>query len=239
MSIKDEGAADIQRELALGYRAMGLNGIGLGMLAHLTVRRPGGSTFFTYQLGLSVEEVGVADIREVDFNLNVIGNDGEINPSLGIHGNIYAARPDVLCIAHHHGDNGVALGAISGELPAIDRNAARWHGQLGSVGDYESLPLFEQGPALVEALGDFKALFLKHHGMLVTGNSVPDVVVATVELERSCGVYLKALSAGTPDLMGSGEIEDARQILSSPRFYNYTWAYYLRLLERRGMADLG
>ena len=229
---------DIKRELALGYRALGLNGIGLGMLAHLTVRRPGASTFFTYQLGLSVEEVKVSDIREVDFALNVVDGSGEINPSLGIHGDIYAARPDVLCIAHHHGDNGVALGAQGGELLPIDRNAARWHGQIGVAGDYESLPLFEQGPAMVSSLGGLKALFLKHHGMLITGGSIPDVVVATVELERSCGVQLKANAGGRPDVMGPAEIEDARHILSSPRFYNYTWAYYMRLLARRGLADI-
>jgi L-fuculose-phosphate aldolase len=229
----------LKRELALGYRVLGLNGLGLGMLAHLTVRRPGGSTYFTYQLGLSVEEVRIGDIVEVDFALNVVGQEAEINPSLSIHGDIYSARPDVVCITHHHGDNGVALGALGGHLVPFDRNSARWVGDITVAGDYESLPLFEQGPAIVSALGQKKALFLKHHGMLVTGECVPDVVVATVELEKSCKVLLKTLAAGTPELLGPTEIADSKKILSSARFYNYTWAYYLRVLARNGLdADV-
>lgn len=228
----------LKRELALGYRAMALNGLGLGMLAHLTIRNPNAPTFFTYQLGLSVEEVKVSDIREVDYSLKAVNGEGEINPSLGIHGELYAARPDIVCIGHHHGGNGVALSAIGGDLQPIDRDAARWHGQINVAGDYESMPLFEQGPAMLAALGDRKALLLKHHGTLVTGTSIPDLVVAMVELERVCGVQLKALAAGKPEVMGQDEIEDAQKILSSARFYNYTWAYYLRVLKRKGMDDI-
>ena len=93
--INDDGLEQLKRELVDGYHMLGHAGLGLGLLAHLTARAPGGDTFWTYQLGKSVEEVRYDDLREVDFELNLQGPDGQVNPTLRIHGMVYAARPDI------------------------------------------------------------------------------------------------------------------------------------------------
>jgi len=226
--------SDPRQDLALGYRILGMYGLGLGMLGHLTARQPGSTTFWTYQFGQSMEEVRVPDLREVDFELNVVSGDGVINPSLRLHGEIYRARPDVLCIAHHHGDNAVALGALNQNLLPFDRNAARWSGQIDLTRDIESLPLAEQGPAVTKILGAKKALLMRHHGVLVTGASIKDTVVSTIELERSCGVQLLVQAAGKPVLMTDPEIEDSR-ILGSDLVVSGSWDYHCRTLHRRGL----
>lgn len=225
---------DLRRDLALGYRILGMHGLGLGMLGHLTARLPGGDTFWTYQFGQSVEEVRVSDLREVDFDLRAVTGEGRINPSLRLHGEIYATRPDVLCIAHHHGDNAVALGALGQNLVPFDRNAARWSGEIALTTDVESLPLAEQGPAVARDLATNRALLMKHHGVLVTGASIPDAVVSTIELEHSCGVQLRVLACGRPHLMGDAEIEDAR-ILGSDLVVSGSWDHHVRTLHRRGL----
>lgn len=228
----------LKHELALGYRILGMNGLGLGLLAHLTTRVAGGSTFLTYQFGQSVDEVRPQDLREVDFDLNIVNGAGQVNRNLRIHGEIYAARPDVLCIAHHHGDNSIALGAIGHNLAPFDRNAARWAGEIDLAEDPESPVIAEQGRSIANALGQNKALLLKHHGVLVTGANVRDVVVSTIELERTCGVQLKAMAAGTLHLLPQAEIDDAKRTLSSAVLYNGTWDYYRRALTRKGL-DFG
>ncbi|MFD2420181.1 class II aldolase/adducin family protein [Amycolatopsis pigmentata] len=225
---------DLRKELTLGYRILGMRGLGLGLLAHLTARLPGSDTFWTYQFGQSVEEVRIRDLREVDFELNVVRGEGTINPSLRLHGEIYAARPDVVCIAHHHGDNAVALGALDQNLVPFDRNAARWEGEIDLTTDIESLPLAEQGPVVARLLAKNKALLMKHHGVIVTGTSVADAVVSTIELERSCGVQLKVMAAGEPVLMTQAEIDDSR-VLGGEVMIKGTWDYYVRTLHRRGL----
>jgi L-fuculose-phosphate aldolase len=226
---------DLKAELALGYRILGSQGIGLGLLAHLTVRSPGGSTFWTYQLGQSVEEVRAIDLVEVDFSLKPVEGTGLVNPNLVFHSEIYAARPDVKSIVHHHGDNAVALGAIGKCLVSFDRNAGRWDGEIDLVEEYESPILREQGASIVAALGGLKALLLKHHGVLVTGENLADAVVSTIELEHSCGVQLKAMAAGELHLMPAAEIEDTKRALGSKRYYEGTWAYYKRMVTRLGL----
>jgi L-fuculose-phosphate aldolase len=223
------------RDLALAYRILGSFNIGVGLLAHLTMRGEGGSTFWTYQFGQSVEEVRTADLVEIGFDMEPVSGDARINPNLIIHAKIYAARPDVRSIIHHHGANGVALGAIGSTVIPFDQHAARWHGEVALAEVYESPLLHGQSASIVEALGGMKAVLMKHHGVLVTGSCLADAVVSTIELDNVCGAQLKAMAAGEPQSMPAAELEDVKQVLGSARYYEGVWAYYLRRLSRLGL----
>lgn len=223
------------RDLALAYRILGSFDIGTGLLAHLTLRGGGGSTFWSYQLGQSVEEVRTADLVEVDFNLNLVSGAGRVNPNLRIHGEIYAHRPDVHAIVHHHGTNGVALGAIGSTIIPFDQHAARWHEEIALAEVYESPLLHGVSESIAGALGNRKALLLKHHGVLVTGCSLADAVVSTVELDKVCGAQLAAMAAGEPQSMPAAELADVKQVMGSAIYYDATWAYFLRRLARLGL----
>jgi len=223
------------RDLALAYRILGSFTIGSGLLAHLTMRGPGGSTFWTYQLGQSVEEVRTADLVEVGFDLKLVSGSGRINPSLAIHAQIYTARPDICSIVHHHSANGVALGAIGASVIPFDQHAARWHEEIALAEVYESPLLHSQSASIAEALGNMKALLLKHHGVLVTGSCLADAVVSTIELDNVCGAQLKAMAAGELHTMPAAELADVKQVMASKIYYEGLWAYYLRRLSRLGL----
>lgn len=226
-------------ELVLGYRILGSNRIGLGVLAHLTMRSATGDSFWTYQFGQSVEEVRLSDLREVDFDLQIRAGGGRVNRNLGIHCEIYRAYPNIGSILHHHGDNGIALGAIGSNVVPFDRNAARWHEAIALVDDYESPILAEQGASIAHRLGSNQALLLKHHGVLVVGGGVRDTVIGAIELERTCRVQLKAMAAGALHLLPDPEIADARAGLAAPGLRDANWDYHMRVLARDGLdADL-
>lgn len=223
----------LKQELVYGYHILGQEGLGRGLLAHLTARLPGSDTFWSYQFGQSVEEVSVHDLREADFDANVVTGDGMVNPTLKTHGILYARRPDVCCIVHHHGDNCVALGAIGANLETFDRNAARFHNDIALIEDYDNAhQIAAQGDAMLSALGNKRALMLQHHGALVTGRTVSDAVISVIELERSAGVQLKAMSAGKLKTMDEGEIADAKEFMNSETFLTGTWNYYKRAIAR-------
>jgi L-fuculose-phosphate aldolase len=226
---------DPVRELALAYRVLGSFNIGTGLLAHLTVRGAGASTFWTYQLGQSVEEVRTADLLEVGFDLELVSGQGHVNPNLKIHGQIYTARPDVQSIIHHHGANGVALAAIGANIIPFDQHSGRWHEEVALAEVYESPLLHGASLSVAEALGANKAVLLKHHGVLVTGCCLADAVVSTIELDNVCAAQLRAMAAGEPQAMPAAELADVKQIMGSKIYYDAAWAYYLRRLTRLGL----
>jgi L-fuculose-phosphate aldolase len=232
------GTADeLKRELVRGFRVMGLNGLGLGLLAHLTARMPGANTYWTYQIGQSVEEVRLCDLRECTFDAKPVDGKSPINPSIACHGNVYRARPDVMCILHHHSQASIAMGAIGANLQPFDRNSGRWHDEIAIVEDFDAPEIHNQGGSMVEALGTGKALILKHHGVLVTGRNIRETVVSAAELDRAMQVQLTAMAAGQLHLMPQAEIDDCKRFLASDMFADGTWNWYLRTSERRGLLN--
>jgi L-fuculose-phosphate aldolase len=226
--------AALKQEMVAGYHILAREGLGIGLLGHLTARAPAGDSFWTYQLGQSFEEVAAGDLREADFDLDIRAGGGAINPTLKIHALTYQARPDVMCIAHHHGQDSVAMGAIGALLETVDRNAAKFDRALDIIEDYDQAHrIAEQGDAIIGKLGSKRALILKHHGVLVTGRSVRDTVVATIMLERCFAVQLEAMAAA-PMLhrMDEAEIADAKGFLNSDVFVDGTWDYLKRATER-------
>lgn len=230
------GAIDVlRRSLVLGYRILGMNGHGRGLLAHLTARLPGAQTFWSYQLGQSVEEVVLGDLTEVDFPLRPVTGAGRVNPTLTSHGAIYEATPEVNCIVHHHGDNCVALGAIGANLEPFDNNAARWHGDIALVEDYQdTFSIAEQGRIMAQQFRQHKALILKHHGVTVACASVAEAVIRAIEVEQSAGVQLKAMAAGNLHVMPAGAIAECKKFLNSPVYFDGMWNYMKRRAVREG-----
>lgn len=236
--LAEEAVTELKRSLVLGYRMLGMHGLGLGLLAHFTARLPGASTFWTYQLGQSVEEVTFDSLFEADFDARPLNSAILVNPTLAAHGAIYKARPDVLCIAHHHGDNSVAAGAIGTNLEPFDNNAARWHGDIRLVEDYnETFSIAEQGQIMADELRNGHALLLKHHGVIAVSGSIAETVIRVIEVEQSLGVQLKAMSAGRLHLMPVGAIAECKKFLNSDYYFTGMWAYLCCRLKREGFDD--
>jgi L-fuculose-phosphate aldolase len=231
----------LKQKLVLGYRILGLHGLGLGLLAHLTARLPGGDTFWSYPFGASVEEVTLESLCEARFDGATIDTARRVNPTLSAHGAVYSAHPELVCIVHHHGDNAVAAGAIGMNLEPFDNNAARWHGDVRLVADYEdSFSIAEQGSIMARAFSGAHGLILKHHGLIVAHTSIEEAVVRVIELEHSLGVQLKAQAAGKLNLMPPGAIDECKKFLNSPAYFLGMWDYFCRRLRREGLVeDLG
>lgn len=115
---RSEAIDRLKEDLVLGCHILERAGQGSGIAGHLTARLPGDQSFWSYQWHQAFEEVGYDDIIEADFELKTITGKGRVNPTLHIHTQIYAARPDVRCIVHTHGPNAVALGVTGNNLEA-------------------------------------------------------------------------------------------------------------------------
>jgi len=221
-----ETLEQLKKNLVYGYRILARYGIGLGLLAHLTARLPGAQTFWSYKWGDSFEDVTVDGLRECDFQGNVLSGDGTVNASLKIEGMLYAARPDINAITHHHADNCLALGAIGQVLQPFERSAARLYEDMVLLQDYDNAhidPLMAK--AFVDALGQRNAVMMQHHGIMVCGRNVQEAVVVTKEVEISAGVQLKAMAAGALRLLPHAEAIRAREHKKTERSYMGVWNY--------------
>ena len=117
-----------------------------------------------------------------------------------IHGALHRLRPEVRCVLHTHMPYATALTSLedSRVLP-IDQNCARFWGRIAYDEDYGGLALAEEeGLRMAEALGNKPVLFLKNHGVIVTGRSVAHAFDELYYLEQACRQLVLAYSTGRP-----------------------------------------
>jgi len=131
-----------------------------------------------------------------------------------IHGGIYQAREDVMAIVHNHSPTVIPfsvtdtplrpmfhLGAIIGsELPVWDIR--------DNFQDTNMLVTnMEQGRDLAACLGGRRVSLMRGHGCVIAGQTIREVVMASVYLQVNAGLLLQSLQLGEVKYLSPGEIE--------------------------------
>lgn len=170
---------------------------------HITCRVPDETQHFL------INRYGVAFDKMTASDLVKINHDGEIVADYDshkrvnaagfvIHSAIHAARPDVNCVIHTHTADGIAVSAQQHGLLPISQHALKFYGRL-AYHEYEGIALsLAERERLVADLGGHRAMILRNHGLLVTGESIPRAFHEIYFLERACQIQIKALSGATP-----------------------------------------
>ena len=83
-------------------------------------------------------------------------------------------------------------------MPA-SQTAAYYHGRVAYDDHYAGPADFvSEGERLAALLGDKQAVFMKNHGVLVVGDTVPQAYRRLYKLERVCKAQVLAMSTGRP-----------------------------------------
>jgi HCOMODA/2-hydroxy-3-carboxy-muconic semialdehyde decarboxylase len=122
-----------------------------------------------------------------------------------IHGEIYRARPEVMCVVHNHSPSVIPFSVTGVPLRALFHMAS-------FVG--EGLPNFEirdvrkgtdllirdatLGKALADTLAGKPAALMRGHGSVVVGENLPRAVGRSVYLEQSARMQMQALALAGP-----------------------------------------
>ena len=149
-----------------------------------------------------------------------------------LHAEVYRARRDVRSVLHCHPRDSVLMATLGLKLEPIDRDAMNFPGGVPVWDDRACLVEHQtmvetgtMGKSVAASLGAGRALILKHHGTVVVGPEVGDVVRTANFLERAARTHLLAASLRPPPFMDpglAGAIEAAWQAdrpgygLSSP-----------------------
>ncbi|HEX7521288.1 MAG TPA: class II aldolase/adducin family protein, partial [Acidimicrobiia bacterium] len=190
--------------LAAAFRLFGRFGFDEGIAGHITARDPEHlDHFWVNPFGMNFSHIRVSDLILVNHRGEVVEGNAEVNTAaFVIHGQVHAARPDVIAAAHAHSIYGKSWSSLGRLLDPITQDVCSFYGDHALFDDYTGVVLdIEEGKRLAHALGDNKAAILRNHGLLTVGHSVDEAAWWFITMERSCQAQLLAEAAGTPVLI--------------------------------------
>lgn len=186
-------------DLAACYRLVAQHGWTDLIYTHISARVPNSDHHYLLNpFGWTFDEVTASSLVKIDVDGNKIGESEHRIHKAGfvIHGAVHAAREDANCIIHLHTPAGMAVSALECGLLPLSQHAMLFHGRVG-YHESEGLALdLRERERLVRDLGDNCVVFLRNHGTLVIGSSVPEAYSMMWHLEQACRTQMAALGSG-------------------------------------------
>jgi ribulose-5-phosphate 4-epimerase/fuculose-1-phosphate aldolase len=204
-SIASPRAVDPVREakvhLAAAHRLAVLDELEEGIDNHFTVTVPGrDDRYLILPFGLHWSEARASDMIVFEESGKTLEGDGVVELSAQcIHAPIHRLT-GARVVMHTHQTWAVALNMLKDNrlLPA-SQTAAFFHGHVAYDDTYTgTADTLEEGERLARVIADKHVLFMKNHGVLVTGATVAQAYRRLYKLERVCRAQVLALGTGKP-----------------------------------------
>jgi ribulose-5-phosphate 4-epimerase/fuculose-1-phosphate aldolase len=193
------------QDLVAAYRILAEHGI-IDAYGHVSLRSPDNPERYYLARSLAPERVTRADLIEYDLDSRPLdAGSRESVLERFIHGEIYRARPEVMCVVHNHSPSVVPFSVTGVPMKALYHMAA-------FIG--EGLPNFEirdvrkgsdllirdssLGKALAATLGIRPAALMRGHGSVVVAENLPRAVGRSIYLEQSACMQMQALLLAGP-----------------------------------------
>lgn len=187
--------------LAAAHRLAVFHDLEEGIDNHFTVTVPGyEDRYLVLPFGLHWSEARASDMIVFDESGKTLEGNGEVELSaLCIHAPIHRiARARV--VMHTHQTWAVALNMLkNNRLVSASQTAAHVHGRVAYDDHYSgNADTLEEGERLAKLLNGKPILFMKNHGVLVTGETVAQAYKRLYFLERVCRAQVLAMGSGQP-----------------------------------------
>lgn len=190
-------------ELAAFYRLVAHYGMTDLIYNHISLRVPGGEPVFLINpYGLMYHEITASSLLKIDLEGNVLDGGNTDYPfnraGFVIHSAIHAARHDLICIAHTHTADGIAVSAMECGLIPLSQTALVF-GENLAYHEFEGIVVDRDEQArLVAHLGDKDNMILRNHGLISCGRTIGQAFYHLYSLEFACRAQARAMAAGTP-----------------------------------------
>lgn len=207
--IAPEGApklapSDLQQlkvELAASLRMAVLHQLDEGIDNHFTVAVPGRvDQYLILPFGLHWSEARASDMVIFNEAGETLEGSGVVELSAQcIHAPIHRLT-GAQVVLHTHQTWALALNLLAdNRLLPVSQTAAFFHNRIAYDDDYSGLArTVAEGERLAACLDGKPILFMKNHGVLVTGNTVAQAYQRLYKLERCCQSQVLALATGKP-----------------------------------------
>jgi ribulose-5-phosphate 4-epimerase/fuculose-1-phosphate aldolase len=157
--------------------------------------------FLVNPMGLHWSEVTPDDLVMADFDGNVVEGKYPVeNSAFFIHGRIHQGNKRAQVVLHTHMPHATALTSIEGgRIEMCTQNAFRYWSRIAYDDSYSGVALSAaEGDRMCRALGDKDILFLRNHGVIVSGPTVARAYDDLYYLERTAMVQVLAMQTGRP-----------------------------------------
>ena len=187
--------------LAAAHRLAVFHDLDEGIDNHFTVTLPGADDrYLILPFGLHWSEARASDMIVFDESGATLEGKGDVERSAQcIHAPIHRIT-GAKVVLHTHQTWAVALNMLKDNrlLPA-SQTAAYYHGQVAYDDHYAgTADVLEEGERLAALLDGKQVIFMKNHGVLVTGDTVAQAYRRLYRLERVCRAQVLAMSTGQP-----------------------------------------
>lgn len=187
-------------DLAACFRMASRLGLHEGICNHLSAMVPGSDALFLVNpYGWGFHEITASRLLVCDFAGRVVAGEGTPEATaFFIHARVHRARPRARAAFHTHMPNATAMTMLDGEpLVWAGQTALKFLGRTVVDEDYNGLALDEaEGDRIAASMGDADVVFMRNHGVMVTGPSIAAAWDDLYYLERACEVQRLALSTG-------------------------------------------
>jgi ribulose-5-phosphate 4-epimerase/fuculose-1-phosphate aldolase len=215
--VEPDAIREAKDEHAAAHRLAVMHELEEGIDNHFTVTVPGRpDQYLILPFGLHWSEARASDMIVFDESGSTLEGQGVVELSAQcIHAPIHRIC-GVNVVLHTHQTWAVALNMLEDNrlLPA-SQTAAFFHGHVAYDDTYAgTADSLEEGERLASVLGHGPSmrhtLFMKNHGVLVTGSTIAQAYRRLYKLERICRAQILALSTGKPLKVLSDDV--ARQV---------------------------
>jgi ribulose-5-phosphate 4-epimerase/fuculose-1-phosphate aldolase len=193
--------AQAKMHLAAAHRLAVLHELEEGIDNHFTATVPGrDDRCLILPFGLHWSEARASDMIVFDESGSTLEGEGVVELSAQcIHAPIHRIC-GVRVVLHTHQPWALTLNMLKDNrlLPA-NQTAAFFHGHIAYDDSYTgTADSIEEGERLAEVLGTKQIVFMKNHGVIVTGDNIGQAYKRLYKLERVCRTQVLAMSTGRP-----------------------------------------
>jgi ribulose-5-phosphate 4-epimerase/fuculose-1-phosphate aldolase len=204
-----DAVAEARIHLAAALRLAVLHDLEEGIDNHFTMTVPGREgQYLILPFGLHWSEARASDLIVFDAAGRVLEGDGSLELSAQcIHVPIHRLT-GARVVLHTHQPWTTALNMLKDNrlLPA-SQTAAFFHGEIAYDDDYTGVAAtLGEGERLAAAMAGRPIVFMKNHGVVVTGATMAQAYRRLYRIERVCRNQILALSSGRPLEVLSDEV---------------------------------
>lgn len=245
MEAETNSQREARADLAASLRFAAAEGLHEGICNHFSLMVPGrDDRFLINPQGFHWSELTADDLAVMAIDGTLIAGRHAVEPTAAfIHAAVHRAKPSARCVMHTHMPYATSICTRDrGRLLMCSQNALRFFDRIAYDDDYAGLALDgREGDRIAAALGDRDVLFLRSHGVIVTGAAAAWALDDLYYLERSAMVQVLAEAGGRPLAAVGDEIAAlaAAQIAGERQQSDYLLASFKRRLAKTEPSALG
>jgi L-fuculose-phosphate aldolase len=200
---------DVKREVATANRVLANLGLAVGVtaaLGHASMRVPSEPNHF-FVKGREYEFDALAIMEPDDMvmcdteGFLIAGRPGLTQCSeVKIHACIYKTHPQVQAIVHVHPRYTILMSVLTGSLKPMRQEGAQiLRNRLPVYPHVKTIQSDAEGMEVANLLSESRAILLRGHGAVTTGNSLSEAVIGMAQLEEQAQMNYLAYCAEGKD----------------------------------------